>query len=99
VTLSIIDPVRLALGFALSLLIGGLGYWRHSLTGSGWLGAIVVGTASIALGGWTWGLLVVVFFITSSALSHWRKAAKQRIAADKFAKTAARWPRWRCSTR
>lgn len=88
--LSIIDPLRLALGFALSLLIGGLGYWRRSLTGSGWLGAIVVGTASIALGGWTWGLLVVVFFITSSALSHWRKAAKQRIAADKFAKTEQR---------
>lgn len=72
------------------MLIGGLGYWRHSLTRSGWLGAIVVGTASIGLGGWTWGLLVVVFFVTSSALSHWRKTAKQRIAADKFAKSDQR---------
>lgn len=85
-----LDPLRLALGFALSTLIGGLGFWRHSLTRSGWLGAIVVGTASIGLGGWTWGLLVVVFFVTSSALSHWRKAAKARIAADKFAKSEQR---------
>lgn len=85
-----IEPVRLALGFGLSALIGGLGYWRHSLTLSGWLGAIVVGTASIAFGGWTWGLLVVVFFISSSALSHWRKAAKERIAADKFSKSEQR---------
>lgn len=85
-----VDPLRLALSFGLSALIGGLGYWRHSLTLSGWLGAIVVGTAAAGLGGWSWGILVVVFFVTSSALSRWRRGAKERIAADKFAKTERR---------
>ena len=85
-----LDPLRLGLSLGFSALIGGLGYWRHSLTLSGWLGAIVVGTAAAGLGGWSWGLLVVVFFVTSSALSHWRRAAKEQVAADKFAKTEQR---------
>ncbi|MBV9787453.1 MAG: DUF92 domain-containing protein [Chloroflexi bacterium] len=85
-----LDPLRLALSLGFSVLIGGLGYWRYSLTLSGWLGAIVVGTAAAGLGGWVWGILVVVFFVTSSALSHWRRAAKEQVAADKFAKTERR---------
>jgi uncharacterized protein (TIGR00297 family) len=84
------DPLRLALSLALSALIGGLGYWRGSLTVGGWLGAIVVGTAAAGLGGWTWGVLVIVFFVSSSALSHWRHAVKERIAVDKFAKSERR---------
>lgn len=85
-----LDLIRLAISFVLSGLIGGLGYWRQSLTRSGWLGAIVVGTASAGLGGWIWGVLVVVFFVTSSALSHWRRSSKERVAADKFSKTEQR---------
>jgi len=85
-----LDLMRLVLSFALSLLIGGLGYWRGSLTASGWLGAVVVGTASAGLGGWSWGVLVVVFFVTSSALSHWRRVAKARLAGDKFSKGGQR---------
>ena len=85
-----IDPIRLALGLLLSALIGGLGYARGSLSAGGWAGAILVGTASVGFGGWTIGALVVLFFVSSSALSHWRKAAKAQVAADKFAKTERR---------
>lgn len=85
-----VDPLRLAVSFGLSALIGGLGYWRRSLTLSGWLGAIVVGTTAAGLGGWSWGILVVVFFVTSSALSHWRRGVKEQVAADKFVKTERR---------
>jgi len=81
-----VDPVRLGLSLALSVLIGGLGYWRGSLAGSGWLGAIFIGTATAGFGGWDWGLLVVVFFVTSSALSHWRRETKVRAAEGKTAK-------------
>lgn len=74
----LIDPLRFALSFGLSLLIGGLGYWRRSLTAGGWLGANIIGTATAGLGGWYWGALIVVFFVTSSALSHWQRALKQQ---------------------
>lgn len=74
----------------LSLVIGGLGYWRRSLTPGGWLGAILIGTATAGLGGWTWGLLVVVFFVTSSALSHWRRTVKERQMDGSVAKGGQR---------
>jgi len=81
--------LRVVLGLALSAVIGGLGYWRRSLSGSGVLGAILVGTVIFGLGGWVWGLLLITFFVSSSWLSHYRQAAKERIA-DKFAKGSRR---------
>jgi len=80
---------RLVLGFVLSALIGGLGYWRQSLAFSGVFGAILVGTLIFGLGGWVWGLLLITFFISSSWLSHYRHADKE-IVADKFAKGSRR---------
>lgn len=85
-----IDPVRIGLSLGLSALVGGLGYWRRSLTAGGWLGAILVGTATAGLGGWLWGALVVVFFITSSALSHWRAGAKEARLGGSAAKGGRR---------
>ncbi len=84
------DALRLLLSLMLSLLIGGLGYWRRSLTPGGWLGAILIGTATAGLGGWNWGILVVVFFVTSSALSQWRRAAKERQIGGNVAKSGQR---------
>jgi uncharacterized membrane protein len=66
---------QLAVGLFLSALIGGLGYWRRALTVSGVVGAILVGTVIFGLGGWVWGLLLVTFFVSSSWLSHYRRAA------------------------
>lgn len=85
-----LDLVRLAFGVVFSALIGGLGYARGSLTSGGWAGAILVGTGSVGFGGWTVGALVVLFFVSSSALSHWRHDAKEQLAADKFAKSERR---------
>lgn len=81
-----IDPLRIVVSLALSAMIGGLGFRRGSLTVGGWLGALLVGTATAGFGGWTWGVLVVAFFISSSALSRWRHGDKARVAGDKFAK-------------
>jgi uncharacterized protein (TIGR00297 family) len=80
---------QLVVGLVLSALIGGLGYWRQSLAWSGVLGAILVGTLIFGLGGWTWGLLLITFFVSSSWLSHYRRADKEAVA-DKFAKGSRR---------
>lgn len=76
---------RLLLGLALSALIGGLGYRRGSLSASGVLGALITGTAIFGLGGIVWGSVLVAFFVTSSALSHYRAAQKASLA-EKFEK-------------
>ena len=80
---------RLVAGLILSAVIGGLGYWRRALSASGVLGAILVGTVIFGLGGWVWGLLLITFFVSSSWLSHYQGAAKERIA-DKFDKGSRR---------
>jgi uncharacterized protein (TIGR00297 family) len=76
---------QLVTAFILSLLIAALAYWRGSLSGSGAAGALVVGTLTFGLGGWQWGLLLAIFFISSSLLSHYKEREKQAVA-EKFDK-------------
>ena len=72
-------------GFVFSLLIGVIGYRRGALSGSGVVGALVTGTLIFGLGGWEWGILLIAFFVSSSALSFYRAREKQGLA-EKFAK-------------
>lgn len=76
---------NILLGLALSVVIAALAYQRGSLAPSGALAALVVGTLVFAGGGFAWGVLLVAFFVTSSALSHYRARAKAPLA-EKFQK-------------
>jgi uncharacterized membrane protein len=82
---------RLALGLGISCLIGLVAYRRGSLSRSGVLGAILTGTTIFGFGGWTAGILLVAFFVSSSLLSHFKQnsAQKQR-AAEMFDKGGQR---------
>ena len=79
----------LLLGLFLSAGMAVLGHWRQSLSTSGAVGAVLVGTLIFGLGGWEWGLLLITFFVSSSWLSHYRKADKGQVA-EKFAKGSRR---------
>jgi uncharacterized protein (TIGR00297 family) len=48
-------------------------------------GAVLVGTLIFGFGGWTWGLVLISFFVSSSLLSHYRQDDKIALA-EKFAK-------------
>lgn len=85
-----IDLAQISLGLAFSTVIGGLAYWRRSLSLSGWLGAVLVGSLTFGFGGWSWGLTLIAFFVTSSLLSHYKEGLKERKAAEKFAKGGRR---------
>jgi len=80
---------QLVLGLVLSGFMGGLGYWRRALSPSGAAGAVLVGTLVFGAGGWLWGVLLIVFFLSSSWLSHYRRADKAAVA-EKFAKSSRR---------
>jgi len=71
--------------FFLSSLIVALALWRGSLSRSGGIAALIVGTLTFGLGGWLWGVLLAIFFVSSSLLSHFKEDAK-RAAAEKFEK-------------
>jgi len=77
-------------GFVLSAAIAFVAYRRRSLSKSGVLGAMMVGTAIFGFGGWVWGLLLIAFFVLSSLLSHYKQREKERVAADKFDKGGTR---------
>ena len=81
--------LQFLLGLLLSSLIGYAGYRRRSLSASGVFGAILVGTLIFGFGGWAWGTLLVVFFVSASALSHFKESRKAALA-EKFSKGSQR---------
>lgn len=78
--------IQLVIGIVFSGLIGFVAYRRNSLSRSGAVGAMLVGTLIFGLGGWVWGLLLIAFFVLSTLLSHYREGEKETIAAEKFDK-------------
>ncbi len=79
----------MGLGFTLALLIGFVAYRRGSLSRSGVVGAILIGATIFGLGGLAWSVVLIVFFVSSSALSHFREARKASLA-EKFSKGSRR---------
>jgi len=76
---------QLLFAFIFSGIVAFFAYWRGSLAGSGAVGALLVGTLIFGLGGWVWGLLLALFFVSSSLLSHYKEGEKQAVA-EKFDK-------------
>lgn len=64
-------------------LVAMAGMRAHALVHSGVLAAASVGTVLVGAGGWWTGVLIVVFFVSSSALSRLRRETQPRIRAAK----------------
>ena len=72
-----------------SAFVAWLGYRHASLSGSGALGTVLVGTTVFGIGGAGWWILLIAFFTSSSALSYFWTAQKKALL-DKFSKGARR---------
>jgi len=82
---------RLIAGLVFSLLIGIVAYRRGSLTRSGVAGTVLVGTLVYGFGGWIAGILLMAFFVSSTALSHYKQnSTSKRHAAEQFEKGGTR---------
>lgn len=68
---------RMLIGGLLAGVVAGQAARRGHLTPGGAYAAFAVGTAA-AIGGAGWALSLVVFFVSSVALSEWRRDEKQR---------------------
>ena len=71
---------RIVAGFVVALAIALAAHRAGSLSRSGAVAATFVGTAAVSAG-WAWGVVLVVYFVTSSALSHFRQREKKRRTA------------------
>lgn len=70
--------LSLVFGLVGSSMIAGVAYRLHSLSLSGAVAAIGVGTTLYMSGSLAWFGTLILFFITSSGLSRWRKRDKQQ---------------------
>jgi len=80
---------QLVLGFLLAVSIAYLAYRVHSLSRDGAVAAVFVGTITFGLGGLQWSILLLAFFISSSALSRLFKNRKRGFN-EKFSKGSGR---------
>ncbi|MBE3141087.1 MAG: DUF92 domain-containing protein [Thermoplasmata archaeon] len=81
--------LQLLLGFLFAALIAFAAYRAHSLSKSGAWGALLEGTIIFGLGGWKWAVLLLAFFVSSSALT--RLFGKKKASLnEKFEKGGTR---------
>lgn len=77
--------MQLFLGFLFAIVIAFLAYRAHGLNRSGAFAAAVVGTLIFGIGGWQWAVLLLTFFVTSTAWSRVLKKRKLELN-EKYAK-------------
>ena len=80
---------QLLIGFMLGVGVAGLAWRAGALTRSGSLAAALLGGLIFGLGGLRWAALLLIFFITSSGLSHSFGVRKASLA-EKFSKGSRR---------
>jgi uncharacterized protein (TIGR00297 family) len=85
----LVNVVQLTGGFILAIAVAAGAYGARSLSRSGAIAAIVVGTLTFGIGGPLPGTLLLLFFVSSSLLSRAGGATKRKVAAA-FAKGGRR---------
>jgi uncharacterized protein (TIGR00297 family) len=70
---------KLFIGFIFSFIIGFLAYKRESLSFSGFIGALVLGTSLYFFGGLYLSGIMICFFISSSLLTKYRENEKSTL--------------------
>jgi len=80
---------QLLAGFIVAVIIALLAYFSHALSRSGALAACLLGTVIFGLGGVSWAVLLLTFFISSSLLSCFSKKRKT-VFNEKFSKGSRR---------
>ena len=80
---------QLGLGILIAGAIAGLAFRFILLSKSGALAAFLLGSVVFGLGGLPWSIVLMVFFLTSSGLSHFFKSRKAK-AEEKYARGSVR---------
>lgn len=76
------SQVNALVGVIITLLIAIFAFKKRQLSEKGVISAMGVGIVIFALGGWSWFLLLVSFFVSSSAWSKYKRKQKEEFAAE-----------------
>lgn len=80
---------RLAAALPIAGIVALIAWRARALTLSGAVAAAAIGGIAVAAG-WTWAVLLIVYFISSSALSRLGRARKEKLTRSVVAKQGAR---------
>jgi len=83
------DVENLTAGLALASAVAVLAWRARALTMSGAVAAIVMGTLAVAAG-WSWAMVLIGYFISSTLLSRYRSRDKEARTSARLQKTGAR---------
>jgi len=81
--------VRALLGLVCAVCVALAARRTRSLSRGGAATAAVIGTLAVAAG-WDWGALLIIYFASSTALSHWGRATKEKLTGSIVAKGGER---------
>jgi uncharacterized protein (TIGR00297 family) len=84
-----VNSLQIAFGIWLAIFIAGTAYRLGALSRNGAFAAVLVGAVVLGLGGWQWAVLLLVFFISSSALTRLFRGRKAGLE-QKYAKSGQR---------
>jgi uncharacterized protein (TIGR00297 family) len=73
--------LRLLVGLLLAAIVAFAARRARSLSPSGAIAAMALGTVAVAAG-WLWGLLLIVYFVSSSLLSRFGRARKEELTSS-----------------
>ena len=76
-------------GFLLAAVIALLARRARSLSSGGAVAATAIGTLAVSAG-WSWGALLIAYFVASSLISHLGRAVKEQRTASVVAKSGER---------
>ena len=76
-------------GIALAVFVAALAHQQKALSTSGAVAAVFVGTACVAAG-WSWAIILIVFFVAGTTVSHIGAKAKRLATGDVVEKGGAR---------
>lgn len=72
--------MQIVIGFLVAFLIAVTAYKTNALSSSGALATVVVGTLTFGWGGLTPAILLALFFVSSSALTQYRRSRKTSLS-------------------
>jgi uncharacterized protein (TIGR00297 family) len=84
-----VNALQIVIGLLLATGIAYAGYFTEALSRSGSIAAVFVGTITFGLGGFIPAILLITFFVSSSALSRIGRRQKQEVSKE-FAKGGSR---------
>jgi len=76
-------------GVVLSGVIAAVAYRARALSASGALAAVAAGTLTMTAG-WSWGGVLIAYFVSSALLSRFRASRKESLTAGRLEKTGPR---------